>query len=64
MQLDHTQAALQVAGIEPSDTRRYPRIEIEAAIRDAYGVNVLVHCDKKLHLSEVGAVLEKKKEHE
>ena len=48
------QAALQDAGIEPSDSREYARTEIEAAIHKAYGVNALVHCDAQHHLSEVG----------
>jgi hypothetical protein len=49
------QAALQSKGIVPSNTVRYPKADVEAAIKAMYGVGARAHCDYHGHLSEVRA---------
>lgn len=47
------QAALDAAGIRPSNSRRYPVQDIKDAIERRYGVMPHVTCDGKGELSEV-----------
>lgn len=49
------QAALSVAGIRPSNSRRYPVQDIKDAIEDMYGVMPHVTCDGRGELSEVSS---------
>lgn len=54
------QAALSVAGIRPSNSRRYPVQDIKDAIEDMYGVMPHVTCDGRGELSEVWMCVNKK----
>jgi ribonuclease I len=46
-------AALRTAGIVPSVSHAYPKHEVAAAIRNAHGVDALIHCDQHGQLTEV-----------